>query len=374
MQFKSRDYFSFTSHSAFGTGLSAWIKILWQSKFSIHPYFILKALFITCAIILSTPFRWVEKIRFRKKIQNAKVQNPVFILGHPRSGTTFLHYLMSKDPSFGYCTTTQAMIPHLFLGWSGIFSKIISQALPASRPMDNLRMGAELPKEEEFALAAYGCESMVTGYYFPKYFIKNFQKNVLFANNPAAEKKWKKHFDYFLHKLSVVNGDKHLLLKSPANTARVNEILSLYPDAKFIHIYRNPFDVFQSHLHLFKKLLPMLSFQHISDEELEEIVFSTYISIHEKYFSEKDLIPKNNLVEVKYEDFVGNPIRELEHIYKNLSLPGFEKAKPLIEEDLKSYKDYSRNKFSMEDDLAEKIAARFRFAFMKFGYETGNGK
>ncbi|MCX6274849.1 MAG: sulfotransferase, partial [Bacteroidetes bacterium] len=302
LKFTTKDYFSFTSHSAFGSGLRAWIRILRQNKFAIHPLLIPKVLFISSAIILSTPFRLYERVRFREKIKKAEVKNPVFILGNPRSGTTFLHYLMSKDPAFGYCTTAHAMIPHLFLTWSGFFSGILSKALPETRPMDNLKMGTELPKEEEFALVAYGCESMVSGYYFPKNFVRNLEKNVLFKNNSSAEKNWKKNFDHFLRKLTFANGDKKLLLKSPANTARVKEILSLYPAAKFIHIYRNPYDVFQSHLHLFKKLLPMLSFQEISDAELEEIVFSTYILIYEKYFGEKNLIPKGNLVEIRYED------------------------------------------------------------------------
>ena len=370
MKFTPKDYFAFTSHPAFGSGLRAWMSILRQNKFAIHPLLIPKILFISAAIILSTPFRLYERIRFREKIKKAEVKNPVFILGHPRSGTTFLHYLMSKDPAFGYCTTAQAMIPHLFLTWSGFFSGILSKALPETRPMDNLKMGTELPKEEEFALVAYGIESLVTGYYFPKNFVRNLKQNVLFKNNPSAEKNWKKNFDHFLRKLTLVNGDKKLLLKSPANTARVKEILSLYPDAKFIHIYRNPYDVFQSHLHLFKKLLPMLSLQEISDEELEEIVFSTYINLYQKYFNERMLIPKDNLVEVRYEEFVTDPLHGLERIYKDLSLPGYENAKTHIAEELKYYKDYSKNKFTMENALAEKIALRLQFAFQKLDYST----
>ena len=56
--------------------------------------------------------------------------------------------------------------------------------------MDNLKMGAELPKEEEFALAAYGPESIVSGYYFPAYFLKNLEENVIFKNNPSAGINW----------------------------------------------------------------------------------------------------------------------------------------------------------------------------------------
>jgi len=233
-----------------------------------------------------------------------------------------------------------------------------------------MKMGSGLPKEEEFALAAYGPESIVTGYYFPKYFIKDFERNVLFENNSVGEKNWKKHFDHFLRKLSMVNGGNKLLLKSPANTARIKEILSLYPDAKFIHIYRNPFDVFQSHLHLFKKLLPMLSFQQVSDEMLEEIVFSTYIKIHEKYFREKSLIPQGHLAEVKYEDFITDPVNHLENIYQSLSLGRFEKAKPFFEKELKDYNSYNTNKFSMDAELSKKIASRFKFAFDELGYST----
>ena len=328
-----------------------------------------KIIFITGAVILSTPFQWVERLWYRKKRRAVKIKNPVFILGHPRSGTTFLHYVMSRDQAFGYCTTVQAMIPHLFLTWSGFFSGLLSKALPEKRPMDNMKMGSSLPKEEEFALAGYGPESIVTGYYFPKNFSRNFKRNVLFHDNPSGKKKWKKNFDHFLRKLALANEGKTLLLKSPANTARVKEILSLYPDAKFIHIYRNPFDVYQSHLYLFKKLLPMLSFQQVDDEQLEETVFETYIDIHEKYFAEKSLIPPGNLIEVKYEDFTADPMNHLEKIYNIINPAGFESAKPFFEEELKSYRDYSKNKFTLSSELAEKISQRFEFAFIELGYD-----
>jgi hypothetical protein len=368
VKFRTKDYFSFTSHSAFGASPAAWFRILFQNRFLIHPLLIPKVIFISGAVIFSMPFQWYEKLRYRKKLEEVKIKNPVFILGHPRSGTTFLHYIMSRDPSFGYCTTVQAMIPHLFLTWSGFFSGLLAKALPEKRPMDDMKMGSALPKEEEFALAGYGVESIVTGYYFPKNFSRNFRRNVLFQNNSSGEKRWKKNFDHFLRKLSLNNNGKTLLLKSPANTARVKAILSLYPDAKFIHIYRNPFDVYQSHLHLFKKLLPMLSFQQVSDEELEETVFETYIDIHEKYFAEKTLIPSGNLIEVKYENFIADPLKQLANIYRAINLENFEVAKAHFEEELKSYSDYSKNKFTLSSELAEKISERFDFAFREFGY------
>ncbi len=371
MQFKTKHYFSFASHSSFGCGLRAWIKILYRNNFSIHPFFIPKALFISSAILLSTPLRWFEKIKFKKKILQTEIKNPVFIIGHPRSGTTFLHYLISKDPAFGFCATYQAMIPHIFFTASGFFNSVISKALPAKRPMDNLRMGTLLPKEEEFALAAFGPESMVTGYLFPKHFLKIFRESVTFKNgNSASEKNWKKNFDYFLRKLTLAESGKKLLLKSPANTARVKQILSLYPDAKFIHIYRNPFDVYQSYLHLFHKLLPMLSFQQITDEAIEELIFASYIEMYQTYFNDKVLIPQQNLVEIKYENFITDPLSHLEKIYSGIQLEGFEAAKPFIKKELETYNNYQRNEFTLSAALEENIIARWEFAFNAFGYET----
>ena len=82
--------------------------------------------------------------------------------------------------------------------------------------MDNLRMGTLLPKEEEFALAAFGAESMVTGYFFPKHFLKIFNASVTFRNNNSnSEKNWKNNFDYFLRKLTLAESrGKHLTISS----------------------------------------------------------------------------------------------------------------------------------------------------------------
>jgi hypothetical protein len=48
-----------------------------------------------------------------------------------------------------------------------------------------------------------------------------------------------------------------------------------------------------------------------------------YEEIYNNFFIEKDLIPKGNFVEVKYEDFIINPLDEFKNIYDNLDIEGF---------------------------------------------------
>lgn len=359
------------THPAHGSGFSAWFRTLSQNGFAVDFAFIPKVLFITITIVLAGPFRCYEWLRYNKRVRKVKVLPPVFILGHPRSGTTFLHYLMSKDPAFGYCTTVQAMVPHLFLSGTKIFSAILSRALPGNRPMDNLKMGSELPKEEEFAMALSGSESLVAGYYFPRRFLKNLKRYVCFEGGKSSdEQNWKFNYDYFLRKLSYVNPGKNLLMKSPGNTGRIKQLLELYPEARFVHISRNPFDVYQSNVHLYKKILPLFSFQHVKQEEVEAFVLEGYKVLLKKYLKDKELIPPNKLVEIRYEEFVADPLTEMEKLYAKLGLGEFSKAKEYIAGELNDYKNYERNKFELSVIDKEKVSSHWKFAFDAFAYSV----
>jgi len=82
-------------------------------------------------------------------------------------------------------------------------------------------------------------------------------------NNNGNIDRWKTTYDYFLKKISYKNNGKPILLKSLVNTAKIKQILDLYPNAKFIHIHRNPYDVYFSTWKLYKSILPLLSFQNV---------------------------------------------------------------------------------------------------------------
>jgi len=74
---------------------------------------------------------------------------PLFVIGHWRSGTTYLHNLLSLDPSYGYCSTFQTILPGVFLGSEQTFKPLVTASIPTTRPMDDVPMGPDLPPEEE---------------------------------------------------------------------------------------------------------------------------------------------------------------------------------------------------------------------------------
>ncbi|TFG37549.1 MAG: sulfotransferase, partial [Candidatus Aminicenantes bacterium] len=65
-----------------------------------------------------------------------------------------------------------------------------------------------------------------------------FDRYVMFEDvSPTVVEKWQAIYLRFLKKLTFSSGGKRLLLKNPANTARIRVLLELFPDAKFIHVY-----------------------------------------------------------------------------------------------------------------------------------------
>ena len=113
-----------------------------------NKYFLTKSV---CRLLsLLQPF---EDARYRKIADKPLEMDPVFILGHWRSGTTFMHNVFSCDKHFGYNTTYQTVFPNLMLWGQPFFKKNMAFLMPDKRPTDNMELKVDLPQEEEFALA-----------------------------------------------------------------------------------------------------------------------------------------------------------------------------------------------------------------------------
>lgn len=95
----------------------------------------------------------IEDSRFKKLADKPLEMDPLFILGHWRSGTTFVHNIFACDKHFGYTTTYQTVFPHLMLWGQPFFKKNMAFLMPDKRPTDNMELKVDLPQEEEFALS-----------------------------------------------------------------------------------------------------------------------------------------------------------------------------------------------------------------------------
>jgi len=348
------------------------MRLIFKYGVSLKYFFRILAIIVIC--IIGIPFRTYEYWRYKKKVKKFPMTDtPIFIIGHWRSGTTHLHNIICQDPKMGYVTTFQSVFPENVLPGFGrwLFKSFMKLLIPTSRKGDNVKLGVEYPQEEEFVLGRNHHNSFYDMWYFPRktmYFFDGY------LHGEGATPKSKANFrhDYYrMIKKAAINLNRSWFIsKNPPNTARIPALLEIFPNAKFIHICRNPVMVLLSTRHFFSKIMPPLQMQTISDEDRNALVYELYKKTMDSYFKDSALIPKGNLVEVRFEDFDKDQVGTIKRVYEELGIPGFEESRRVFEEYTESKKDYQKNTYQVRRELFEEIQANCHFSMKKLNYEV----
>lgn len=347
-----------------------WLRLLWENG-GCDRAFLSKALLVTAASLGTAPLRIYERARYGRAVAQTEIAAPpIFIIGHWRSGTSHLHNLMAHDPALGYVTMFQAIAPELTLTGDRTLRPLMGRLTPAKRPMDNMALSIDAPQEEEAALGSGSPYSFYHQWSFPRRARYYFDRWALFQDVPERERaEWKRAYRTLLQKATLNMGGRRILLKSPTNTARIRPLLELWPDAKFIHIYRNPYHVLPSIRRLYEKVLPAIQLQAISPAEIDANILYFYQAMMQQYLAERELIPAGNLTEVRFEDLEAQPLVELRRIYDELSLPGFAAAEPAFAAYAATLRHYEKNRYQVSAEVIEQVNRHWQFALDVWGYE-----
>jgi hypothetical protein len=179
---------------------------------------------------------------------------------------------------------------------------------------------------------------------------------------------WERVFTHLMGKLWLDQGHRPLLIKNPVYTARIAHLRRLYPQARFIHVHRNPFEVFVSMRNFFAKLFEQFALQPYAQVDVDSVILRTYTRMMRRYLAESADLPAGTLVELGYTDLVQEPMRALRHIYDTLSLPNFERARPCFEDYLASVRSYRTNRYDYPDDVMAKVEAHWGQFLDHWGY------
>jgi hypothetical protein len=293
---------------------------------------------------------------------------PIFIIGHYRSGTTYLHNLLGCDAALAYPSTFQVFFPEVFLGAEDMLGPIFRKTLPARRPFDHVRLDPDLPHEDEFALGNASRYSFYHGLCFPKRMRRHFERGVLLVDPPDREA-WKHLYRQFLTKVSLQAQGRPLVLKNPAHSARIELLLEMFPEARFIHIYRNPFAVYLSTTHFFRTFISVYGFQRVSEPELQELVWYVYEQLMGRLFADIPRIPAGQLTQVCYEHLLGAELPQLEAIYAALGLDGFDAARPAFAAHVAEQTEFRTNAHALDDATRRRIVQHWGFALDRLGYD-----
>ena len=324
-----------------------------------------------CICRILSPFVALQERRYRKELANKPLENdPLFILGHWRSGTTFLHNIFAQDKHFGYTTTYQTVFPHYIMSLQGFFKPVMKLLMPSHRPTDNMELSPDLPQEEEFALSNMTACNYYNFWFFPERMQEWCDRFLTFKTITDEElREFKQTFEKLV-KLSLWNtGGTQYLSKNPPHTGRIKAMTELFPRARYIYLMRNPYTVFESTRSFYINTIKPLQFHAISDEEMEQNILRNYMELYHAYKEQKQQLPEDALYEVRFEDIEKDALNITKDIYSKLGIPGWEEAKSSIESYIQSKKGYKKNKYQYAPRTVRLVNEHWGEALDDWGYE-----
>lgn len=356
-----------------GVRLSKWLEILGDNGWKVSPEYFHRFAAVTGLSLTSSTLARIEEARYGRKIAEMDIKpTPLFIIGHWRSGTTHMHNLLGRDPNHTYSTIYQCVFADHFLTTGKVGPKLLAGALGETRTYDNVAHGWDAAAEDEIALMKLtNGLSFYTALMFPDD-APRYEKYIDFLEaTPDERRAWKKSLEYFIKKIMIDTGGKRVVVKSCPHSARIRMILDLFPDAKFVHIHRHPARTFRSMVHMRSKV-DWENFMHRPDQSFIDARKEHTATIGERLYTrlieDRALIPEENLVEIAYDDLVGNELEVLKGIYERLRLPDWDAYEHTIRPYLDSIAGYKVNKLTIEPELEEFVYDRWRIVYDTYGY------
>jgi hypothetical protein len=299
---------------------------------------------------------------------SARREGSVFILGFWRSGTTLLHELLCKDDRFGFPSTYACLNAHHFMLTQTV---MLARRTPElRRPQDKMMVGMAAPQEDEFALLCLGARSPYEGLLVPSKFAQALALADPKDLDPEDAQRWCTIFNTFFNGVSVMNGGKPLILKSPTHSYRVATLRELLPDPRFILIVRNPYEVLESMVRTYKALAAKYGLgPWLSDDELREIIVRERVRFEAKLQAGVAGLAARRLAVLTFEELIRNPVAVIQSLYQQLELPPFEETRSKIEAEIARRSGYVQESIRPNQTWKKRIERDWHGIFERYGYE-----
>jgi hypothetical protein len=237
---------------------------------------------------------------------------------------------------------------------------LLKRALPESRLIDNVEVNPDSPQEDEIALASMQDLSYYHALYFPEKLAEHFEHGAFPEQNgvsPGAIARRTRRLKHYSRKLLLNMRGDTLLVKNPIYTGQVAWLRSLWPNARFVHIHRNPYVVFNSTRNFYRKLLPAYALQAFDADAAEPVILDAYPRMLERLYADTADLPESQFIEIAYADLDAQPMVCLERIYKQLDLGDFERHAPRFTDYLESIRGYAKNPHRFNAASLDKVDA-----------------
>jgi omega-hydroxy-beta-dihydromenaquinone-9 sulfotransferase len=318
-------------------------------------------------------------------LRRTEVRQPVFVVGHARSGTTYLHRMLANDPRFSYVLLWEMFFPSLIekkvlravLRWDQRVGGRLRRRIDAlderlfNKSQNVHESGLFAPEEDEFLLTL-SCASGFWVVQFP--YVEEL--DFYYVDDRWAAAKRRRVMQFYkecVRRQLVLNGvGLTHLSKAPIHCGRVESLIQTFPDARFVVPVRNPYETIPS----FLKLMQFAWSARKRSETYMQQSFRSFVDSSYHYYQHPlDVLkahPEVPSMIVDYSDLVTDPAGTVHRLYAEIGMDMVtEQEKALADERGREYRSghtYSLEEFGLGVD---EIRTRLAPLFERFGWESG---
>lgn len=257
---------------------------------------------------------------FFPRVRKQPIDRPIFIVGNPRSGTTFLHRLLLGAGGMAAFELWEMLFPAItarkLLG--GIVPRIDRLSPARYHPSDIHDTSLRGIETDDVAWFFRTLDGPFAWAYFlawqDKWGSELSQREMgLQGVTPSERERFFGYYEACWRRNLAYKRANRILAKTSMLTFRIDEVLERYPDCKLVYIIRDPVEVIPSGMSLLAGVLEngYDVWNHTSKEDQERWIENLYQascdllrSFHEAQASGR--IPERNLCVVRYSDLLEN--------------------------------------------------------------------
>ena len=278
------------------------------------------------------------------------VVKPIFIIGLPRSGSTFLHETLTQASGLRAPLAWEAMYPcplngSWFSQWWRINQTRLRFALIntiAPNFKDIHPLAATAPQECVCITAlAFASQQFTHAAYLPEY------ADWLEREGGAIAMKYHQRF---LQVLQSTSTDTRWLLKAPSHSYHIEQLLATYPDATIVQTHRDPTQVIASISSLSVTLCRIFS-SNVDAQKIGRDACEGWARAIGRInrFRSSNMEMASRFIDVKYPELADDPERVVNELLEKLSIGAQKVSSEMIHEIRSQHRQVHRHKYSLAD-------------------------
>jgi len=330
---------------------------------------------------------WLDDILFPDH-KTQPVDKPLFIIGNFRSGSTFLHRLLSRDDGtftslrtwdiFITPTITQRKIAAFFArmdrALGGHLKRLLFNLDKRSLGQVKIHRISFFEPEEDENILIHNWSTFFINFMFP--FLEEMPPYTYFDEQLPNEEKRRIMSFYrscIQRHIYADGGKRHFVSKNPAFSAKIETLMEFFPDARVLYLARNPLEMLPSTASWLGYAWGVFSTMKEKYPYQDEILALTqHWYRHPLSYLDANPSPNNKIL--SYDELITNPENVIRSFYRQFGYMEHRGLEKIIVEAVEETRNYkSDHQYSLEhmSYTREQILVEFADVFERFGFETG---